>query len=122
LRELSVKEPDPKRSPELKTLAERLDDAMVGQKSVADDLAKMLTIVDGRYARAQGEHEAAGVVPEAQDEHVRNGIESIDQRAAHEPLNALFTDVADDFSGRTASIGKAEDAAAAHAPKAVAGC
>ncbi len=122
LRELSVKEPDAKRSPELKALADDLDDAMTRQKSVGDDLAKMLTIVEGRYARAQGEHEAAGVVPETQDEHVRNGIESIDQRAAHEPLNALFTDVADDFSGRAVEIGKSEDAAAVHAPKAVAGC
>lgn len=122
LRELSDKEPDAKRSPELKALADDLGDAMTRQKSVGDDLAKMLTIIDGRYARAQGEHEAAGVMLESQDEHVRDGIESIDQRAQHEPLNDLFTEVADDFSGRAAEIGKFEDAAAVHAPKATAGC
>jgi hypothetical protein len=122
LRTLSVKEPDATRSPELKLLAERLDDAMTRQESVGSDLAKMLTIVEGRHAQAEGQLAAAGVVPEPQSEHSRNGLPSIDERAAYEPLNQLFNEVADDFSERSAAIGQAEDSAAKHAPKAISGC
>jgi hypothetical protein len=122
IRALSVKEPDAVRSSELKLVADQLDDALIRQRSVGSDLAKMLTIVEGRYARAQGALAAASVVPESNQDHVSNGIESIDQRAAHDPLNRLFTSVADDFADRTILIGKAEDAAAVHVPKAVTGC
>jgi hypothetical protein len=122
LRALSVREPDANRSAELKVLADRLDEALGVQHSIGSDLAKMLTIVEGRYAGAQGALAAAGVMPEQQQDHVKNGLPSIDDRAAHEPLNALFADVANDFSGRVIEIGKAEDAAASDTPKAVAGC
>jgi hypothetical protein len=122
LRALSVKEPDATRSPELKALADQLADTFARQRTIGADLAKMLTIVDGRYAAAQANLAAAGVMPETQEEHASNGVESIDQRAAHEPLNALFNDVADEFDGRVVEIGKSEDAAAVHAPKAVSGC
>jgi hypothetical protein len=122
LRALSVKEPDATRSPELKALAEQLDDAFERQRSIGSDLAKMLVIIDGRYAAAQGTSEAAAVMPEPQEEHARNGLPSIDERAAHEPFNALFSDVADEFGGRVVAIGKSEDAAAVHAPKAISGC
>ncbi len=122
LRTLSVKEPDAVRSPELKLFAEHIDDALGRQRTVGSDLAKMLTIVDGRYARAQGMALAGTVVPEPQQDHVRNGIESIDQRATHEQLDALFTEVADDFTDRTLEIGQSEDVAAKHATKALAGC
>jgi hypothetical protein len=122
LRALSVKEPDATRSPELKLFADRIDAAMETQRTIGSDLAKMLVIVDGRYAAAEGTHVADTVMPEAQIDHTRDGLESIDQRAAHEPLNQLFREVADDFNGRTVDIGRSEDAAAAHAPKAIDGC
>jgi hypothetical protein len=122
LRKLSVKEPDATRSPELKALADQLDEAFDRQRSIGSDLAKMLVIVDGRYAAAQGTSEAASLMPEPQEDKARNGLPSIDQRAAHEPFNALFADVADEFGGRVVEIGKSEDAAAVHAPKAISGC
>jgi len=122
IRALSVKEPDAVRSRELKLVADQLDDAMTRQRSVGSDLAKMLTIVEGRYAGAQGGHAAAGVMPETNQVRVNDGIESIDQRAQRDPLNQLFSNVADDFADRTVAIGKSEDAAAVHVPKAVTGC
>ncbi len=122
LRALSVKEPDATRSPELKLLADQMDAIFDRQQTVGGDLAKMLTIIDGRYARANGMTFAASVMPEDQADHARDGIESIDQRAAREPLNRLFSEVADDFADRTAHIGQSEDAAAVHAPKATEGC
>ena len=122
LRALSLKEPDAARSPELKAFADQIDLALVRQRTIGSDLAKMLTIIDGRYARAEGVHSASEVVPEQPVEHARDGIGSIDERAAHDPLDRLFVAVADDFSQRTIAIGQAEDSAATHAPKAVDGC
>lgn len=122
LRSLSVREPDAARSPELKALADQLDDTYGRQRSIGSDLAKMLTIIDGRRAGDQGRSEAAGVMLEKPGEHVRNGLPPIDQRAAYEPLNVLFADVADEFGDRAVDIGRSEGAAAVHAPKAVTGC
>jgi hypothetical protein len=122
LRALAIKEPDAARSPELKQFANKIDETLGTQRSIGADLAKMLTIIEGRNAGAQGGTLAATVVPPTQQSHVQNGLPSIDQRAAYEPLNQLFTEVADDFSDRVLQIGKSEDAAAFHAPKAVSGC
>jgi hypothetical protein len=122
LRALSVQEPDAIRSPELKSLADDLDDAFARQRKIGSDLAKMLTIVDGRHAAAGGNSAAADLMPETDQGHVRNGLPPIDQRAAYEPLDMLFNDVADEFGERSIEIGKSEDAAAVHVAKAVNGC
>ena len=117
LRELAAASTDPVRKEDLKEFADALSGAVKRQERIGKDLDRMLTVIDGRDARAEAQQDIMTANPYGN----RPGW-VFDSNFSTEHYNAMALAAADEVQNRTLSIAADESKAAEHVVGAVNGC
>jgi len=117
LRELAAASKDPVRKQDLNDFADALGGALKRQQRIGTDLGRMLSVINGRDARAEAQQDIMQANPYA----IRPGG-IFDSDFSTTNYNAMALAAANEVQNRTLSIAADESKAAEHVVGAVNGC